>query len=210
MSNAEKRSVATDALETLGTVPIPDNSGRDAIHLAVEPAVAGMALRAGERIKLFNGQAYTTTPDQAIGIVDPFVSGTIRTGTKFWLVVLPRTITSLRHVWSHPAFPEEVTPAGNNPLAFNPQQSMSMAWMKDYCRQISEEEGGKVTYDELMGAAKRYLQTGDYYYGPVTNEYNERWSGTPAFPTEFWDHYQNITGEIVPVKKQDSFFNCSC
>lgn len=37
---SDKRSVATDALETLGTI-IDDKQKRDAIHLAVEPVVAG-------------------------------------------------------------------------------------------------------------------------------------------------------------------------
>ena len=45
---SDKRSVATDALETLGTI-IDDTQKRDAIHLAVEPVVAG------ERLQLLKG-----------------------------------------------------------------------------------------------------------------------------------------------------------
>lgn len=54
----QTHKVATDALETLGTHPIPDNSGRDAIHLAVEPVVAGEVLYPGQRIGLAYGKAF--------------------------------------------------------------------------------------------------------------------------------------------------------
>lgn len=113
MSNPEytKHKVATDALETLGML-IPDNSGRDAIHLAVEPVVCGpRALMPGQRIKLavgsiLKGQAVPAQVtglsgagapiDDATGIVDPFLTYPVKPGQRFWFVVLPRTITSLR------------------------------------------------------------------------------------------------------------------
>lgn len=41
--SADNRSISTDALATLGTI-IKDG-GRDAIHLAVEPVIAGEELR---------------------------------------------------------------------------------------------------------------------------------------------------------------------
>ena len=49
MSNSDKRTVATDALETLGMI-INDAAGRDAIHLAVEPMIARHPLRPGEYV----------------------------------------------------------------------------------------------------------------------------------------------------------------
>jgi hypothetical protein len=106
MTHADKRQVATDALETLGTI-IGPNEKRDAIHLAVEPICAGERLRPGERVFIKNGMAYfASVTDKAVGIVDPFLS---KDGAapheRFWLVLLPRQITSLRHVWEHPDFP---------------------------------------------------------------------------------------------------------
>ena len=109
--SGDKRSVATDALETLGTLPIPADSGRDAIHLAVEPVIASERLLAGQDVYLLPDGRAAKGKENAVGIVDPFLKQSVKAGEKFWLVVYPRQITSLRHVWTHPAFEEKVTPA---------------------------------------------------------------------------------------------------
>lgn len=210
MSSNQKHTVSTDALDTLGTCPIPDNSGRDAIHLAVEPVECGwMALKAGDRVKIEGGKAVPAktfnSGSDATGIVDPFVNRTIRPGEKFWFVVLPRTITSLRHVWSHPAFPEAAVyheDKDDDHYGFIPEQSMAQARMKEWCVGIGER------YDYIMKGAKKYLETGDYTYG-------ERDSGNLEgvdLPTWFWDTYETITGEKVrgDARSDGSFFSCSC
>lgn len=98
---SDKRSVSTDALETLGN--IIEGGGRDAIHLAVEPIVAAEKLYPGQDIGIVDGKA-TTKTDKKLGIVDPFIKGFVPEGAMFWLVVYPRRITSLRHIWTHPEF----------------------------------------------------------------------------------------------------------
>ena len=97
---------------------ITEAEGRDAIHLAVENVEAGERLVPGERIGLGpDGKAYAAPgfranvvqgrTIKALGIVDPFLDVSfVQPGERFWLVVLPRTIRSLRHVWSHPDFAE--------------------------------------------------------------------------------------------------------
>lgn len=116
MSNADKRSTHTDALETLGMIHFKPEA-RDAIHLAVEPIEAGERLRPNDDVGIFNGKAYQAGEREIdgkiayvepLGKVDPFLPNNkfIQAGQSFWLVVYPRMITSLRHVWSHPAFPE--------------------------------------------------------------------------------------------------------
>lgn len=128
-NNADNRSVNTDALATLGTI-IGPNEGRDAIHLAVEPVTAGERLTRGDRICLVpdgeGGYHALHEGDEkhgrtaAVGIVDPFLTHpTVYPGERFWLVVLPRQITSLRHVWEHPAFtPSEY----QGPKKFTPEE----------------------------------------------------------------------------------------
>lgn len=111
MSNADKRSPATDALETLGMIHYKDEA-RDAIHLAVEPVTAGVHLQVGQRIGIYDGVAFPvghkigehTVPYH--GIVDPFLPSGPFQGTDFWFIMAPRMVTSLRHVWEHPDFPK--------------------------------------------------------------------------------------------------------
>lgn len=106
---SDQRTVSTDALATLGTI-IDDRAKRDAIHLAVIPATAGHRLSPGWRVAFRDGKAYADDQDHddsVVGIVDPFLVYDVRKGERFWLFLLPRTIQSLRHVWSHPAFPDE-------------------------------------------------------------------------------------------------------
>jgi len=110
--SADSRSTHTDALATLGTI-IDHTAARDAIHLAVFPAIAGENLVPGEHIFLasssglaFGGSDVDPTI-KTLGIVDPFLTVPVAKGERFWLIVYPRQITSLRHVWEHPSFPGE-------------------------------------------------------------------------------------------------------
>lgn len=103
-TNGDKRSVTTDALETLGKI-ISENEKRDAIHLAVEPVVAGEKLFPGQDVGLRYNKAVAGGV-MMLGIVDPFLKNPVMLGERFWLVVYPRQIHSLRHVWTHPAFPD--------------------------------------------------------------------------------------------------------
>ena len=106
--SADKRSVSTDALDTLGTIHTKLEY-RDAIHLAVEPVTCGdKVLYAGDHILINEeGKAIPVGVGKGIGIVDPFLTTAVAPGDGFWLVIYPRQIHSLRHVWTHPAFPEK-------------------------------------------------------------------------------------------------------
>jgi hypothetical protein len=197
-----KHKVATDALETLGTHPIPDNSGRDAIHLAVEPAVAGIRLRPGERVKIDDGYAVPATHD-ATGIVDPFLSDLVQSGQRFWFVLLPRTITSLRHVWSHPEFPEEASyhaDADDHYVA--PDKAASEAWMRKWAMEnVSYDYYGdrdKVSEAEAFAFA---IQAGERnHIGPYE-------SARDSINDEWWTHWEAITGKRGD---RDTYFSCSC
>ncbi|MFL9943681.1 hypothetical protein [Paraburkholderia graminis] len=194
--SADKRSVATDALETLGTI-ISENEKRDAIHLAVEPVIAGVTLYAGQHIKLIDGKAYTASREECLGIVDPFVEQTIREGERFWLVVYPRQITSLRHVWEHPSFP------ASPDVTLAPRYSESEQWIRDFADNMS------LRYDVLMDGAREWVDSkkrgswGEYlcFGGLLEGE---------SVPEEFWPHYEAVTGEKVEEDHRGSFFTCSC
>lgn len=193
MTSTDKRSVATDALETLGHCPIPDDSGRDAIHLAVEPVVAGMDLYPGQHVGLENGRAWASAAKK-LGIVDPFLKGRVEPGQRFWLVVYPRQITSLRHVWSHPDFAGEGVPtASTDPV------EVSRLWIEKFAATLDQ------TPNRLMEAAENYVECGDYTYDN-SERYKNHWE---AFP-EFWRHYTIVTGNPAPKDATEVPFTCSC
>ena len=79
---------------------------RDAIHIAVAPVTAAERLSPGQHVGLVRaGDPELVGPcDNTIGIVDPFLAEAVEPGQRFWLFLYPGTVTSLRHLWTHPAF----------------------------------------------------------------------------------------------------------
>ena len=191
---ADKRTVKTDALETLGS-KITENEKRDAIHLAVEPVVAAHTLRPGDDVGFIDGGVGTC--DNPVGIVDPFLKSNVKKGDRFWLVVYPRQITSLRHVWTHPAFPEtEVSVVvGNN------QKDISEAWLRAFV-----QRSDCPSYETVIAAA----------IGEGTQSWSKEYlhfDGQDAhgeIPPEFWQHVEVVTGRKIPDSDRASYFSCAC
>lgn len=105
---------STDWTPKLGEIIIGD-AKRDAIHIAVAPVIAGQRLQPGDHVSLTKDQykhATLLNPDDSVGIVDPFLKGAVLEGEMFWLFLYPNTVTSLRHVWTHPAFNSGLTTVG--------------------------------------------------------------------------------------------------
>lgn len=185
---SKDRSTSTDALETLGTL-IDDSAGRDAIHLAVEPVTAGEDMAPGENVSINNGIAMIST-GKKVGIVDPFLKNLIHKGEKFWLIVYPRQITSLRHVWSHPDFEEEVVKVSS-------KEEKAIQWLKNCANEIDE------SYEHVMEVADSHQSDsyGDYIVQ------GGRFEGEST-PDEFWDYYAIVRHNSNP--NRTSFFSCSC
>lgn len=188
---ADKRKVSTDALETLGTIIGPDEK-RDAIHLAVLPAMAGARLYPGQSISLRDGIA---VPDEkGLGIVDPFIVGAVQPEQRFWMVLRPRIITSLRHVWSHPAFEDEPGVSGG---ASQADKAAARAQLERIALECDSD------VDQMIAGANDYLDHGEYLVE------GGRWEGI-CVPDEFWEHFETYTGRKVPSDDRGSFFSCSC
>lgn len=195
--------MAKDAVATMGELLPTDVGGRDAVHVAVISARSGdgFMLEPGDHVAMVDisggdvvavGSTHTdTTP---IGIVDPFLEHPVRQGNRFWLYLYPRTITSLRHNWTHPAFAD--APVGR---IYTPPSQMleSEQLVKEYAESVD------LTYEELMEGAKDHVQNGGYInHGPKLEGH--------MVSAEFWIHYMRITGEEVAHKSRDNFFTCSC
>lgn len=190
-NNADNRSVATDALETLGTI-IGDGAGRDAIHLAVEPVIAAHMLRPGEDVGFVDGGVGIC--DKPVGIVDPFLKVPVHKGERFWLVVYPRQITSLRHVWTHPAFE---TPAAAVSAAKASSKEESEKWLREFIADATY-----APYENVVAEALRSDSWDDAYL--TVNGYDAH----GEIPDEFWDHLEIVTGK--KTARRATYFSCSC
>lgn len=199
---ADKRSVFTDALETLGTI-VDTQQERDAVHIAVVHIPAPVTLYPGQHVDA-NGNPSSTEPK--VGIVDPYLAGPVYPGQFFWLMIYPRKINSLRHVWSHPAFADEPVKGGGElmkPVTRARAQPQDVAHLR--AARIIQEVADMldVDVDELIEATQEYLDTGKWYRGGETFE------GT-YIPDSFWDAWETYTGTTVDEDKKYSFLSCSC
>jgi hypothetical protein len=179
---------------------IKDVRQKDAIHIAVVPVIATERLYPAQMAALVEGsqcRVAATAKDNAIGIIDPFLTAPVYPDQECWLFLFPNTITGMRHEWEHPAFTSRSVTA-----------SESMKWMeRTAARHYAPYENDRqYTAADLIQAGKDYLESGEYFTQQgsesLRDEINAR---------EFWTHFQNITGIIVPSDELDvAPFSCSC
>lgn len=191
------------ALDSLGTL-LPSDPGRDAIHLATYAVTSDERLFPGQHVGIVGGKASMQAP-KLIGIVDPFLATGVNPGQMFWLVLYPRTITSLRHVWEHPEFRDErVRPV--LPIQ-TPDDTRREAeqWLQRYADELDE------TFNDLIRAADAWVESGEWYYGDgmIGSGYNGKFEGTRTHD-QFWHYYQAYKGVLIDPDKQESFFTCAC
>lgn len=204
-----KHTTHTDALDTLGST-IASDSKRDAIHLAVFPVEAHERLRPGDHVYLRQDRkaAYSTGPDDdGVGIVDPFITDRyVPAGDWFWLIVYPRQISSLRHVWEHPAFPAseliDLDATDRDARAIAADNSLrakdaSERWLRWFC----SEAVGHINFDTVIAKAiasknEGYLTMPDDASGPI--------------PREFWHHLGIYTDDSFDPDLQAEYFSCYC
>jgi len=161
------------------------NPQRDAIHIAICPAIAKNALKPGERvsIEIENGAVYAYPSNgDSVGIVDPFLEYGVREGSKFYIFLHPNTIRSLRHDWVCPQFEDK---------------ERSQTYMKQIARDLKWE------CQRLMDAAECWVQKEKYTY-----ENNQRYESINIDWEDFWTHYEILTGKKPEIRV--GFFTCSC
>lgn len=235
-----KHTPSTDALETLGNIILPTEK-RDAIHLAVDPAFSREYLNPGDHVRIIaKGQVSRCAIGAGHGIVDPFLRHPVQPGEYFWLVVYPREITSLRHVWSHPAFEEE-------PMSVHPMPNFASDTMPKLFTSVTHEpetfaelqraammtsmvpvprpEKVRSLDDPAMTEARAWIYN---FAEGLSLDYDELIEAAGDYlshgdylvkggdlegeyvPDEFWDHYQVVKKEKVDENDRGSFFSCSC
>jgi hypothetical protein len=97
----------------LGRLITDGDRRRDAVHVAVAPVTAAGRLAPGQHVGFVRpgDTELVGAGETPIGVVDPFLRADVQPGQRFWLFMYPNTVTSLRHVWTHPAFAPRVPAA---------------------------------------------------------------------------------------------------
>lgn len=172
---------------------------RDAVHVAVVPMRALGTVRPGDRMKvLYEGlcrTAYgTETPD---GIVDPFLpeNTPIRDGRFFWLLLMPGTVTGMKHHWNHPVFDKFEAErqrigatAGEKPSEQTTQSdgSNQPVEIPEVVLEVARICGK--TYDALMEDAATFDECGWHVM-----DNSERYKDVTAEQwIEFWKHCRKV------------------
>jgi hypothetical protein len=116
-------------------------------------------------------------------------------------VIYPRKIQSLRHVWSHPAFPDEQ--AGYPPAHVDDDAPTVNA--RAAIHAVAVDLG--VSDDALMAGAQTWLDSNGSWDGYMRfgNDLSYSWD-----MASFWNAYALLTGEEVPEKYRQAFFSCAC
>ena len=170
------------------------------MHVAVAPVTAANELHPGERIGFVDGstERVSTFSGNHIGIVDPFLQTSVKPEQQFWMWLNPGSITSLRHDWTHPAFePQADVATGIDALRLASEKWMR-AWAVEHTPGNyygeSEEIDEDVAYEFAIDAGR------ETHIGPYEDARDH-------IDDEWWDHWQNITGENP---HRGSYFSCSC
>lgn len=185
-----QQNIGHVAVPNIGAEPAATEQ-RDAIHMAVAPVIAASTLVPGQRVGFLpDGRGAAVQP--FVGIVDPFLKTAVLEGQRFWLLVEPNTITSLRHQWSHPAFQGETE---------SPTRSADEEWLRDFADDVY------TPYERLMeGAAEELRHPGNYPVILDIDTPNRAYSDIG----EFWKRYRNVTHANVPEGYSNTFISCSC
>lgn len=175
---------------------VPFERPRDAVHIAVIPVQAADELQPGWQVEIDEaGWAFKArTGTEAVGVVDPFLRFAVKKGERFWLLLFPGTIRSLRHEWGHPRFPLR------GPITTAEQQAASINWLFKF----AAENG--VDYEELVAGAVtgQGVTFNADHHGPIGVD-------DDIDPVEFWRHVETVTGiEFSQAHRTGTYFGCSC
>lgn len=176
---------------------------RDAVHIAVVPIEAGVSLEPGRPIKVVGGKAFDALHGEHIGVVDPFLGETVRKGEKFWLFLNPGSITSLRHVWTHPGLPEEIPV---DEVLVRTAKSILQTGEDSYQWLDRVARNNGMSYDELVNACDECLR-----YGYFTFDSDTTSSNLNEIREEIFDHLEAVSGRRFDRATRDNaYFSCSC
>lgn len=166
---------------------------KDAVHIAIAPAIAGEELKPGDFVALtFGGTHYPIAKKEKykpIGIVDPFLPRHVVKNEEFYVCLFPGTITSLRHDWTHPAFPDP----RNARLEIKSEIEAFAELIDVSYEELMEKAGNFVFKNETIA-----VFSSDNVYAASTSEWEQ-----------FWKNYKLFTG-VHDFDESQFTFRCAC
>lgn len=165
---------------------------------------AGEILEPGAHVGVNNGVALSDGTLKSVGIVDPFLKKPVKKGQIFWLIIYPRTITSLKHVWEHPDFKDVVSALPEIAI-----KAKSEEWLRRWCDTTKDAP----TYEELlelMDTGESRSKDGDHSWrneGEYLLSLGQDAHGEIPERELVAKHVKVLTGKTVVVPE---YFSCSC
>lgn len=177
---------------------------RDAVHIAVVPAMAGIHMTPGTHVGVCAGEPMIAAPSgkyisDYVGIVDPFLKENLKKGDMFYIYLYPGTVISLRHHYRHPVLDAEEIRQETMESLKHPAVERMKAWAKQF----------GTTYGETMRNTRFFLLTGKEITLDGIASLNVSTEEYPDGGT-FWGDYETITNQKVPDEKKKDFFSCEC
>jgi hypothetical protein len=178
---------------------LPEGTESDAIHIPVYPVELAEDLPPGAWVVIEDGKARKPKKtdrgwlEAGQAIIDPFMderywdrkskTPMIKKGSRVFVMFPPGTISSLRHVWTHPALDFED------------------AWLTGFASQF------EMSAEALIIAARKYLDHGEYCGLPFDTP-DDGHDG--YYMGMFWEAYRKKTGDARAEDRKDGFFSCAC
>lgn len=193
------------AQDTLGKL-IDDREQRDAIHIALAPVRATVKLAPGQAIGFINGTENAGPCTTPVGIVDPFLKHWVKPGERFWMFLLPNTITGLRHEWTHPAY-TAAEKLGRVEAVTNALTGREDArrWLQNFAKEWGMD------YEEMIQTAAHPKK--NEYENYITAHGTDLSSATELGDDhpKFWENLERLTGQRFDETHRGKIgWSCSC
>ncbi len=199
MSNAFDRNKTKEAkLGELITEAGAQNQ-RDAVHIAVVPVLAMQQLSPGDHVGVSpDGKAAHAAYSPHVGIVDPFLRGTVRPEQTFWLCLYQGQVTTLRHEWTHPAFPA----VDKADQYSRDDKELSKSWLRQYAARTSPYDDADDAYERLL----RGLKDKEVHYSGR----DMHCRGDLVDEAELKHHAEIVLGMTIDFSDGNFSFTCGC
>jgi len=154
----------------------------------------------------------------------------LKAGDRFWVVLYPGMVRSLRHVWMHPDIPmQEVEPlsAVARVEHSHQEQAESRSWLEAFCKENGFDLGGLAAMAYSLAEGKHH-STSPLLVGGETipTQYGATWAADeecllvygPSRSADFhgeldpavWHHLEVMLGIQLPEARKIKRLSCSC